>query len=115
MTDFLIGDIYLQRNELNDAEKYLSQALSAQARLMEAKLDLAKTYHAQGKVDEAVKMLQAVVASDPEDQDAHYLLFGLYKERGQAAEARKELQVFQELKRKTTEQEQKRMRLDSIN
>jgi FimV-like protein len=115
MTDFLIGDIHLQRNDLDDAQRYLSQALGAQPGLMEAKLDLAKTYHAQGKVDEAVKILQTVVASDPEDQDAHYLLFGLYKERGQAAEARKELQIFQELKRKTTEQEQKRMRLDSIN
>jgi FimV-like protein len=89
--------------------------LSVLPGLMEAKLDLAKTYHAQGKVDEAVKMLQTVVASDPDDQDAHYLLFGLYKERGQAAEARKELQIFQELKRKANEQEQKRMRLDSID
>jgi FimV-like protein len=115
MTDYLIGDIHLQRNELDDAQRYLSQALSAQPGLIEAKLDLAKTYRAQGKVDEALKMLQMVVASDPEDQDAHYLLFGLYKERGQAAEARKELQIFQELKRKTAEQEKKRMRLDSVD
>jgi FimV-like protein len=114
MTDYLIGDIHLQRNELDDALQYLSRALSAQPGLVDAKLDLAKTYRAQGKLDEAVKMLQTVVASNPEDQDAHYLLFGLYKERGQAAEARKELQIFQELKRKTTE-EQKRMRLDSID
>jgi tetratricopeptide (TPR) repeat protein len=115
MTDFLIGDIHLQRTELDDAQQYLLHSLSAQPGLIEAKLDLAKTYSAQGKVDEAVKLLGTVVASHPNDQDAHYLLFGLYKERGQAAEARKELQIFQELKRKTTEQEQKRMRLDSIN
>jgi len=115
MTNFLIGDIHLQRNELDDAGQYLSQALSVQPGLVEAKLDLAKTYHARGKVDEAVKMLRAVVASDPDDQDAHYLLFGLYKENGQVVEARKELQIFQELKRKATEQEQKRMRLDSID
>jgi FimV-like protein len=115
MTDFLIGDIYLQRNELDDAGQYLSQALSIQPGLVEAKLDLAKTYHAQGKVDEAVKMLQEVVASDPDARDAHYLLFGLYKDSGRAAEARRELQIFQELNRKATEQEQKRMRLDSID
>lgn len=115
MTEYLIGDIHLQRNELENAQRFLSQALSAQPGLLEAKLDLAKTYHAQGKVDDAVKELQAVVASDPQDQDAHYLLFGLHKELGQAAEARKELQIFQELKRKATEQEQKRMRLDSID
>ena len=115
MTDYLIGDIHLQRNELEDAQQYLLQALNAQPGLIEAKLDLAKTYHAQGKLDEAVKMLQTVVAADPDDQDAHYLLFGLYKEGGQATEARKELEIFQALKRKANEQEQKRMRLDSID
>ena len=115
MTDYLIGDIHLRRNELDLAQQYLSQALGAQPGLIEAKLDLAKAYHEQGKADEAVRMLQMVVASDPDDQDAHYLLFGLYKEHGQAEEARKELQIFQELKRKAAEQEQKRMRLDSIN
>jgi FimV-like protein len=115
MTDYLIGDIHLRRNELDLAQQYLSQALGVQPGLIEAKLDLAKAYHAQGKADEAVRMLQMVVASDPDDQDAHYLLFGLYKERGQAEEARKELQIFQDLKRKAAEQEQKRMRLDSIN
>ena len=36
MTDFLIGDIHLQRNERDDAEKYLVQALSAQPGLIEA-------------------------------------------------------------------------------
>jgi tetratricopeptide (TPR) repeat protein len=115
MTNFLIGDVHLQRNELGDAEQYLSQALSVQPGLLEAKLDMAKTYRAQGKVDEAVKMLRAVVASEPDDQDAHYLLFGLYRDAGHAVEARRELQIFQELKRKDTEREQKRMRLDSIN
>jgi FimV-like protein len=115
MTNFLIGDVHLQRNELGDAEQYLSQALSAQPGLLEAKLDLAKTYHAQGKAAEAVKLLQAVVVSDPDDQNAHYLLFGLYRDAGQTAAAGRELQIFQELKRKDTERDQKRMRLDSIN
>ena len=115
MTQFLIGDIHLQRNELEDAQQNLSQALDIQPGLTEAKLDLARTCHAQGKVDEAVTILQKVVASDPDNQDAHYLLFGLYKERGQSAEARRELQIFQELKRKAADQEQKRMRLDSID
>lgn len=115
MTEYLIGDIHLQRDELEDAQKYLSQALSAQPGLIEAKLDLAKTRHAQGKPDEAVRILQEVVAADPDDPDAHYLLFTLYKERGQTAEARKELEIFQDLKRKANEREQKRMRLDSID
>jgi tetratricopeptide (TPR) repeat protein len=115
MTDYLIGDVYLQQNKLDDAQQYLTLALQLQPGLAEPKLDLAKTYHHQGKMDEAVKLLQSVVSSDPNDQDAHYLLFGLYKELGQMDQARKELQIFEELKRKTADQEQKRMRLDSTD
>jgi hypothetical protein len=55
------------------------------------------------------------VASDPNQQDAHYLLFSLYKEEGQTEQARKELATFEELKRKAQDQDQKRMRVDSLN
>src|SRR5579863_6308833 len=115
MTDFFIGDVYLQQNNLDSAQQYLAQALTLQPGLADAQLDLAKTYHRQGKVDEAVKLLQAVVASDPEQQEAHYLLFGLYKEQGRMDAARKELQIFEALKRKTTDEEEKRMKLDAID
>jgi Tfp pilus assembly protein PilF len=76
---------------------------------------MAKTYHRQNKVAEAVELLKNVIASDPEQQDAHYLLFSLYKEQGNTEQARKELATFEELKRKTADQDQKRMRLDSLN
>ena len=64
---------------------------------------------------QAVKLLKSVVASDPNREDAHYLLFGLYKERGEMDEARKELRIFEELKRKTADREQKMLRLDSTD
>jgi len=115
MTQYLIGDIYLQQNKLSEAESHLTQALSVQPGLTDAQLDLAKTYHAQGKIPEAVKLLQTVIVSEPDRQDAHYLLFGLYKEQGQMEEARKELRTFEELKRKATDEDQKRMRLDPVN
>ena len=115
MTDYLIGDVYLLQNKLDSAQQYLLQALNLQPGLAEAQLDLAKTYHAQGKVNEAVSTLQAVVASDPDREDAHYLLFGLYKEQGQMEAARRELKIFEMLKRQTADQEQKRIRLDPID
>jgi tetratricopeptide (TPR) repeat protein len=115
MTDYLIGDVYLQQNKMDEAQQYLTQALKIQPGLADAQLDLAKTYRGQAKTDEAVKWLQSVVTSDPSRQDAHYLLFGLYKEKGQMDEARKELRIFEELKRKTADQEQKMLRLDSID
>ena len=115
MTNFFIGDIYLQQNKVELAQQYLSQALAVQPGLADAQLDMAKTYRQQGKVEDGVKLLQAVVASDPDQQDAHYLLFSLYKDEGKMDLARKELAIFEELKRKTNDQEQKRMRMESLN
>jgi len=115
MTDFFSGDIYLQQNNQAAAQVYLSQALAIQPSLPDVQLDMAKMYHSQGKVEDAVKMLQAVVASAPEQQEAHYLLFGIYKEQGQTESARKELQTFEALKRKAADQERRPARLDSLN
>jgi len=112
LTYYLLGDVYLQQNNTERAQQSLLKALTIQPGLSGAELDLAKIYQAQGKTAEAVKLLQAVVASDPEQQEAHYLLFGLYKEQGQMDQARKELETFQRIKRRTAEEE-KRMGLDS--
>jgi tetratricopeptide (TPR) repeat protein len=115
LTYYLMGDVYVQQNNMDRAQQALLKALSIQPGLTGAELDLAKTYQAQGKSAEAVKTLQAVVASDPDQQEAHYLLFGLYKEQGQMDQARKELETFQRLKRRTADQEEKRRRLDSTD
>lgn len=115
MTLFFIGDIYLQQDNVEGAQQYLSRALAIQPGLADAQVDMAKAYRRQGKIAEGVKLLQAVVASDPDQQDAHYLLFSLYKDQGQTELARKELATFEQLKRKAADQEQKRMRLESLN
>lgn len=113
LTYYWIGDVYLQQNNVDRAQQSLLKALAIQPGLTGAQLDLAKTYQAQGKTALAMRTLQSVVASDPDQQEAHYLLFGLYKEQGQMDQARKELETFQRLKRRTAEQEEKRMRPDS--
>lgn len=115
LTYYWMGNVYLQQNNMNRAQQCLLKALTIQPGLTEAELDLAKTYQAQGKTAQAVKLLQAVIASDPEQQEAHYLLFGLYKEQGEMDQARKELETFQRIKRRTADQEEKRMRLDSTD
>jgi tetratricopeptide (TPR) repeat protein len=115
MTDYLRGDVYLQQNKLDDAQSYLKRALQLQPGLADAQLDLAKTYRSQAKNDDAVTLLKSIIASDPDREDTHYLLFGIYKEQGQMEEARKELKIFEELKRKAADREQKMLRLDSTN
>jgi tetratricopeptide (TPR) repeat protein len=115
MTDFFIGDVYVQQDNIEKAQEYLARALAIQPGLADAQLDMAKTYQRQGKTVEGVKLLQAVIASDPDRQDAHYLLFSFYKDQGQTELARKELATFEELKRKTTDREQKLMRLEPLN
>jgi tetratricopeptide (TPR) repeat protein len=109
LTYYWIGDVYLQQNNMDRAQQSLLKALTIQPGLTGAELDLAKTYQAQGKAALALKTLEAVIASDPDQQEAHYLLFGLYKEQGQMDRARKELETFQRLKRRAAE-EDKRMR-----
>src|SRR4029077_8323034 len=115
MTDFFIVDVSLQQDNMEKAQEYLSRALAIQPGLADAQLDMAKTYQRQGKTVEGVKLLQAVIASDPDRQDAHYLLFSFYKDQGQTDLARKELATFEELKRKTTDREEKLMRLEPLN
>lgn len=114
LTYYLLGDVYLQQNNIERAQQALLKALAIQPGLSGAELDLAKIYQAQGQTGQAVKLLQAVIASDPEQQEAHYLLFGLYKEQGQMDQARKELETFQRLKRRAAD-EAKRMGIDSTN
>jgi len=115
LTYYWIGDVSLQQNNMDRAQQFLLKALTIQPGLTGAELDLAKTYQAQGKTALAVKTLQSVIASDSDQQEAHYLLFGLYKEQGQMDQARRELEIFQRLKRRTAAQEEKRMRLDSTD
>jgi tetratricopeptide (TPR) repeat protein len=115
LTYYWIGDVYLQQNNVDRAQQALLKALTIQPGLTGAELDLAKTYRSQGKTAEAVKMLQAVIAAEPEQQEAHYLLFGLYKEQGQMDQARKELETFQKLKRMAEEEEKQRRSLDSTS
>jgi tetratricopeptide (TPR) repeat protein len=115
LTYYWIGDVYLQQNNVDRAQQALLKALTIQPGLTGAELDLAKTYKSQGKTAEAVKLLQAVIAAEPEQQEAHYLLFGLYKEQGQMDQARKELETFQRLKRRTEEEEKQRRSLDSTS
>jgi tetratricopeptide (TPR) repeat protein len=115
MTNYLAGDVCLQQNKLADAERYLSRALELQPTLSEAQLDLAKIYNRQGRPKDAITLLQSVVTADSNQQDAHYLLFGIYKDLGQMDEAKKELQLFEELKKKNSDKEEKRMRLDAAD
>jgi Tfp pilus assembly protein PilF len=115
MTNFFIGDVYLQQDNIDSAQKYLQQALAIQPSLADAQIDMAKTYQRQNKIAEAIKLLQAVVQSDPDQQDAHYLLFTFYRDQGQSEQAKGELAIFEELKRKTRDREQKLMRLESLN
>lgn len=115
LTYYWMGDVYLLQNNMDRAQQFLLKALAIQPGLPAAQLDLAKTYQAQGKTAQAVKTLEAVIGADPDQQEAHYLLFGLYKAQGRIDQARKELEVFQKLKRRTAEEEEKRVKVDSTD
>jgi len=114
MTNFFMGDVYFQQGDIDSAQKHLLQALAVQPGLADAQIDMAKVYRAQNKIDEGIKLLDAVIKSDPEQENAHYLLFTFYRDQGHSEQAKKELAIFEELKRKTTDREQRLMRIDSL-
>ena len=100
-TQYLLGDVLLHQNNLMGAYSHLALALEVQPDLTSANLDMAKLYSLEGKVGEAIKILQAVIRVDGNLPEAHYLLFEMYSKLKNPDKAAAELSAFQRLKGST--------------
>ncbi|MFL6210118.1 MAG: tetratricopeptide repeat protein [Pyrinomonadaceae bacterium] len=69
-----LGDLLYHTNRLEDAEKYLQQALAAAPDLAMAHATLGMVRVHEQRYDEAVKSLQQAVKLDPKNYLAHYYL-----------------------------------------
>jgi len=74
------------------AENYLRKAVYLKPDNYEAYLVLAETYQKQGRVPEAISILEAVTAQASQFLNARLFLASLYKEAGKIEEARVQLQ-----------------------
>lgn len=86
--------------DLQQIEKHLKRAVSLDAKLSKAFLQLGTLYGDQGRHAEAIEALRQAVQLEPDHAQAHYRLARAYQNTGQRALAAKELELFQQLKTK---------------
>jgi tetratricopeptide (TPR) repeat protein len=94
---YYLGRIYLERNDLAAATKYLEASVKAGG-VLDARDRLGSAYLKIGKIDQAILTLSAAVQNNAEDDSAHYLLGRAYQRKGDATAARREFALVKTMK-----------------
>jgi tetratricopeptide (TPR) repeat protein len=95
----VMGEIAVNRGDLETAYKHYDQALALNPGEVQAEMGLARLLMAQRKLDEAAKFLLAAIQADPLNGEAHYRLGLAYRGLGRTLDAEKELQLFHQIKK----------------
>ncbi|MFT4113241.1 tetratricopeptide repeat protein [Silvibacterium sp.] len=90
-----IGDAAAAKNDWTQAKPAYEKAVALRPDDAEANFGLAKTYIALDQKDKALPLLEHVVQVDPTNATAHYRLSTLFREQGNAEQAKAELEQFQ--------------------
>jgi tetratricopeptide (TPR) repeat protein len=94
-----LGEIALRQSNLTDAYAHYHSALRMDPGSVQANLGLGKVLMRGGKLREAIPYLKMAVRIDPLNTDAHYQLGEAYERLKLPEEAKKEFQLFQDIKR----------------
>jgi tetratricopeptide (TPR) repeat protein len=97
-TECEFASIALSHSQMDQALQHYRRAHQLDPNDVQAQLGLAKLL-LQDKPQEAVKYLQMAVQTDPLNGSAHYELAQAYRRMQMTEAARKELRLFQEIKR----------------
>ena len=89
-----LGEIYLQKGDLQQASSYYSKAVVLHPDNAEANFGLAKTLIAMDQKQKAVPLLERAVQLEPTNATAHYRLSTLYREENRSEDAKRELDQF---------------------
>jgi len=95
----VLGHIYLHRREVEKAARYLQVAVGFKPDFVEARKQWGKALSLLHDNQKAARELELAAAADPEDDSIHYLLAGVYKSMGLQGKARKEMEIFNQLRR----------------
>lgn len=87
------------KNELEEAENLLREALSYEAKVPQTHYNLGQILEKQGKPVEAIMALQQAIALDPNYSEPHYTLSRIYQKQGDKEKAQQALTTFQRLKK----------------
>ena len=98
-TECEFGSIALEQSQMDQALAHFQRAYQLNPNEVQAQMGLAKLYMMQEKPQDAVKYLRAAVQSDPLNASAHYQLAQAYRRLQMTDNARKEMQLFQDIKK----------------
>jgi cytochrome c-type biogenesis protein CcmH/NrfG len=88
----------------------LELSVPAEPGFMKGYFLLGKCYAAQGKLPQALKLLQKATELEPDDKNVHYQLAQLYTKLNDPAKSQEQMQIFQKLY--ADERAKKAQRLD---
>ena len=94
-----LGYIAFLQSDMEGAHTHYAQALSLDPQNARAQLGLGKLLLLEGKPEDAKKYLEMAVHADPLDGPAHFQLAEAYRRLEMMDKARKETELFQEIKR----------------
>jgi tetratricopeptide (TPR) repeat protein len=93
-----LGDIALQRDDLQEANARFGKALQLQPNDAEANVGLAKVFMTMDQPKRAEPLLLHAIELDPTNPLAHFRLSTVYRQTGRTAEAKAELEQYQKYK-----------------
>ena len=99
-TDYLLGQVFTKKNQLEIAARYLREAVHLDPGLLQARALLGTTYMHLGKAAQAAPELEKALPLDYYG-DLHFQLYRAYKDLGQTAAAEKALTTSKQLREKT--------------
>jgi predicted Zn-dependent protease len=98
-----LGETLLKQNENRKAADELLIAAKQAPQMPPIYYALGKAYKADGRADKAVDALRYCVELDPQFASCHYLLGQLYRDSNQPEQAKRQFELFQQLKRSSAE------------
>jgi tetratricopeptide (TPR) repeat protein len=96
--------------EIREAEEYFQKAVKIDLSLSEVYVQLGLLYKARGENEVALASFQSAVKADPKSSDAHYQLSLAYRRGGDVAKAKREMSIYEELRRSEDAQMEKERR-----
>ena len=93
-----LGEIDAHKGNTSKAYEEYSRAVDLQPEDADARLGLAKTLIDMNQQDKALSLLEETVKLEPTNATAHYRLGNLYRQRGQIADAKREVELYKKYK-----------------
>jgi tetratricopeptide (TPR) repeat protein len=93
-----MGDIEVEKGDLEAAKGYYQQALKLQPGSADAAIGLANVLSEQGKPNDALPVLLQVETADPTNILAHYRLSAVYRKLKRPEDLKREIELYQRYK-----------------